>query len=309
LDNAYVRGTLAALMRNRFDQLAKQIGQKALGSFGIAVTQDAINAETQYADLRYEPDRARQADRERLGLLGRIAASACIIEAYSDAPSAEEFRACLTKHLTAWQQRVRDARSESKKRGEPQAQEPVVSLLWIIAAGAPTTLLTKLRLERSTGWPVGVYLFGDDVLHVGIVVASQLPRDRTTLLVRLMAAGPLLAPAVEEVAALPPDAYERAIAEPILLQFQHMLGQSPTQDPDEQEFIMAMLKSWEEGKAEARVSERAEAILTVLRVRGIEVPEAARERILAETDLDQLARWLEKAIVASSIGQVIDPPK
>jgi hypothetical protein len=317
LGTACVRGSLAVLMRNRFDQLAKQIGQKALGPFGTAVTQDAINPETQYADLRYEPDPARQAERERLGLLGQLAASACIIEAYSDAPSAEEFRACLTKHLTVWQQRMRDARSESKKRGEPQAQEPVASFLWIIAAGAPTTLLDKLRLERSTDWPVGVYLFGDDVLRVGIVVASQLPRDRTTLLVRLMAAGPLLAPAVKEVAALPPDAYERAIAEPILLQFQHMLGQSPTRDPDEQEFIMAMLKSWEEGKAEARAEGRAEgraetqanAVLTVLRVRGIEVPEAARERILAETDLDQLSRWLEKAIVASSIGQVIDQSK
>src|SRR4051812_19533706 len=205
LGNAYVGGSLAMRMRNRFDQLAKQIGQTALGPFGRAVTQDAINAETQYADLRYEPDPARQAERERLGLLGRLAASACIIEAYSDAPSAEEFRACLTKHLTAWQQRVRDARSENSKRSEPQPrEEPVVSFLWIIAAGAPTKLLAKLRLERSVDWPVGVYLFGDDVLRVGIVVASQLPRDRTTLLVRLIAAGPLLAPAVQEVAALPP---------------------------------------------------------------------------------------------------------
>jgi post-segregation antitoxin (ccd killing protein) len=89
-----------------------------------------------------------------------------------------------------------------------------------------------------------------------------------------------------------------------------MLGQSPTQDPNEQEFIMAMLKSWEEGKAEARaearVEERVEALLTVLRVRGIEVPEAARERILAEKDADQLTRWLEKAAVASTIGDLID---
>jgi len=91
-----------------------------------------------------------------------------------------------------------------------------------------------------------------------------------------------------------------------------MLGQSPTQDLNEQEFIMAMLKSWEEGKAEARaearIEARIEAILTVLRVRGIEVPEAARERILAEKDMNQLARWLEKAAVATTIGEVIDEP-
>src|SRR3954471_16233027 len=153
-------------MRNRFDQLAKQIGQAALGPFGIAVAQDAINAETQYADLRYEPAPALQAERDRLGLLGRLAASACILEAYSTAPSAEEFRACLTKHLTAWQQRTRDARSARKNLGEPQPRdESAASSLWIIAAGEPSKLLAKLRLERSADWPAGVYLFGNDVLR------------------------------------------------------------------------------------------------------------------------------------------------
>ena len=88
-------------MRNRFDHLAKQIGQKALGPSGTTVTQDAINPETQYADLRYEPDPARQGERDRLGLLGRLAACACILEIYSEAPQAEDFRACLlcrTRH-------------------------------------------------------------------------------------------------------------------------------------------------------------------------------------------------------------------
>jgi hypothetical protein len=69
---------------------------------------------------------------------------------------------------------------------------------------------------------------------------------------------------------------------------------------------MAMLKSWEEGKAEARVETQAEALLTVLRVRGIDVSAAARERILAQKDLEQLKRWFEKAVVASSIEAVIE---
>ena len=72
---------------------------------------------------------------------------------------------------------------------------------------------------------------------------------------------------------------------------------------------MAMLKSWEEGKAEARTETQANAVLTVLRVRGIAVPDAARERILAQKDLEQLNRWLEKAAVASSVAEVIDDPR
>jgi flagellar biosynthesis/type III secretory pathway protein FliH len=145
-------------------------------------------------------------------------------------------------------------------------------------------------------------------------VASQLPRDRSTLLVRLMAAGPLLAPAIAELSALPPAAHERAVAEQILVKLQHALGQQPARTPEEQEFIVTMYKTWEEGRAEARAEGlakgRAEAraadVLTVLRVRGIAVSEAARKRILAQKDLQQLERWLKKASIATSIREVID---
>jgi hypothetical protein len=220
----------------------------------------------------------------------------------------------LAKHLAAWQGRARKARTDNKKRSE-QGQPPEVfvdSFLWIIAAGAPTTLLTELELAPAPDWPAGVYFFGADILRVGIVVASELPRDRTTLLVRIMAAGPLLAQAVKELADLPSDAYERVVAEPALLNFRHMLGQDSSQDPDEQEFIMAMHKTWEdaraEGRAEARAEGEANALLTVLRVRGIAVSDAVRQHILAQKDLERLERWLEKATVASSIGEVIDEP-
>jgi hypothetical protein len=121
-----------------------------------------------------------------------------------------------------------------------------------------------------------------------------------------MAAGPLLAPAIEELSALPPTAHERAVAEQILINLQHSLGQQPRRTPEEQEFIVTMYKSWEEGRAEARIEERANAVLTVLRVRGIAVPEAARKRILAQKDLQRLERWLKKASIATSIGEVID---
>jgi hypothetical protein len=46
----------------------------------------------------------------------------------------------------------------------------------------------------------------------------------------------------------------------------------------------------------------------VLRARGIAVPDAARERILAQKDPERLERWLEKAAVAVVITEVIDEP-
>src|SRR5580704_7673772 len=59
---------------------------------------------------------------------------------------------------------------------------------------------------------------------------------------------------------------------------------------------------WTEGEVE----EATRNLLTVLRVRGIAVPDAARERIVAEQDPERLERWLERAILAASIEEVID---
>jgi hypothetical protein len=58
---------------------------------------------------------------------------------------------------------------------------------------------------------------------------------------------------------------------------------------------MVKYKTWEESRAEGRAEARAASVLTVLRARGIAVPDASRERILAEKDLEQLQRWLEMA--------------
>lgn len=47
---------------------------------------------------------------------------------------------------------------------------------------------------------------------------------------------------------------------------------------------------------------------TVLRARGITVPDAARERIVAEKDPDRLDRWLERAAVVASVAEVLGEP-
>jgi hypothetical protein len=67
-----------------------------------------------------------------------------------------------------------------------------------------------------------------------------------------------------------------------------------------------------QGRAEGRTEGRAEGIarslLTVLRTRGIAVPDAVRDRILAKKEPERLERWLEKAMLASSVAAVLDEP-
>jgi hypothetical protein len=63
-----------------------------------------------------------------------------------------------------------------------------------------------------------------------------------------------------------------------------------------------------EGRSEGRVEEAARNLLTVLRVRGLAVPDALRERILAQKDPERLEVWLDRAAVAASVAAVIDEP-
>lgn len=116
-----------------------------------------------------------------------------------------------------------------------------------------------------------------------------------------MAAGPLLVPAVEELGRLRPRSHERSVATRSLVKLQHVLRKKPSRTPEERKFIMTMYDGWED----ARTEMGADAVLTVLRARGIAVPATARKRILGEKDVKQLKRWIAKASVATSIEDVI----
>ena len=317
-------------MHNPFDQLAKKVGKEALDASGVTVVQLEISRDAQHADLRHDPDPAREAERARLGLLGRMAARLCLIEIFGHPLDAAELRACLSKHFAHWNEGVQKSRAKNarrKQRGllpEPSA-EP---FLWILAAAVSAPMLQKLKVDAAADWPRGVYFFGADILGVGVVVASELPRDRSTLLVRIMAAGPGLPDAIADLAALSADAHERAVAEQIVIHLQHALGRKPSRTPDEEEFIVRMHRTWEqariearnegrsegrsegraEGRNEGRAEEGARAVLTALRVRGIVVSSADRDSILAEKDPVRLERWLERAILAASVAEVLDEP-
>src|SRR4051812_45406831 len=95
-------------MGNRFDQLGKKIGLRALAPSGLTVAQAEIPSNAHHADLRHEPDPTRQAERARLGLLGRIASVPCLIEIFSGTPDEEEALACLGKLIAFRQQRLRE---------------------------------------------------------------------------------------------------------------------------------------------------------------------------------------------------------
>jgi hypothetical protein len=305
---------LSHTVQNPFDQLAKQIGKKALGPCGPTVVHDEIAPDALHADLRHEPDPARAAERAPPGLLGRIAALRCLIEVFSHAPDAGEVRGCLIKHLAFWQKLSREARakrthapaarSKKAKSKPPQAEASVEPFLWILATSCSATVLTGLGFVRSPDWPAGVYL-GPGLLRIGILVASELPRERETLLVRLMTAGPLLPQAIRDLVALPANAHERVVAEPILLGLQHALVKKASRSPEEQEFIVTMHDTWEQAREEGRLAQARATVRRVLSRRGLVANRAEESRIDACPDIATLEQWLDQALAARSVAEAL----
>ncbi len=317
---------LCVPVRNRFDQLGKKIGLEALGPSGLTVAHDEIAPDAHHADLRHEPDPSRDAERARLGLLGRIASILCLIEIYSGAPGEEEALACVGKLIAFRQKRIRDARKK-KKRQKQKAETFVRPFVWIITAGCPTGVLAGLATAPAPDWPPGVYFSpgvlldagecvglrglegAGGLLRVGIVVASELPRDKSTLLVRFMAAGPLLPDAITELSALPEDAHERAVAEQILLNLQHVLGSKSNRTPEEQEFIVTMHNTWEKAREEGRKEggqAHARAMLRrVLSMRQLVPSRQDEAQIDRCDDLGTLDRWIEQALAAQSVAEAL----
>jgi hypothetical protein len=299
-------------MHHPYDDLAKNVGKGALSASGPTTVEHTIPRSAQRADIRHEPDPARGAERARLGLLGRIAEVLCLIEVYGHAPGGGELRACLSKHFAHWEARARRVRAENRRRkAEGLDPEPFVEpMLWILAVAVSEPMLRKLRVKTRASFPPGVFFLGDDVFRVGIVVASKLPRDRFTLLVRIMVAGPLLPNAIADLAALPEDAIERGLVEGNLVDLGRALGEKTSRTPKEEEIVAMMKGTFTEarrlGRTEGEAAARARDVLTVLQARGVAVPDAARERVMAQTDPARLERWLAKAALASSLDEVID---
>lgn len=62
----------------------------------------------------------------------------------------------------------------------------------------------------------------------------------------------------------------------------------------------------ETGEIKGRAEGRAEALLTILAARGIDLPDDIRNRITACTDLDQLDTWIRRAATALSVADLFD---
>ena len=60
-----------------------------------------------------------------------------------------------------------------------------------------------------------------------------------------------------------------------------------------------------EGKAEGRIEGEAQALLRILGVRGLGMSDAERAQIIGCADLATVEGWLDRALTASSVAEVL----
>ena len=243
-------------MRNRFDYLAKNILRDALQLLGTVETQTEVVSTPQAIDVWCVPDPALRAAASDLGMLGQIASESCMIEPFHSAIDLRELRDCLRKQLT-WHH-------ELDRRTSEGAPFPA---LWILSAGRPATAIESFRLVPDPDGPACVYTSGPG-LHLHIVVLSELPSTRETLLLRLLGSGRTLRAAIADLVALPEGAWERTIAEPWLVRLRFEVPTDPSTRSIEEEELIVEIQKWyeelkqgirQEGKQEGKLEGTQEA--------------------------------------------------
>lgn len=272
----------------------------ALEIRGAVETDAEVPADTRRIDLWFLPDPTRASVPDKLGLLRRMTAGPSALEFYHSTPSGEELAACMIKHG--------QFRHFLSLRKVP----PPVPIQWVISSGRPDGGIEGLCFHPAASWPDGIYE-GPRLLWTRLIVVSELPVVRDTLLLRLLGAGRVLRHAIAELKALPADAPERTLALPVLLRLRLDVPADPEkQTKDDQEFLMNtqdIVETWRREAVQEGVRQGVEhgvacSLIDFYEARFGAIPADVRAVIEGTHDESKLRGWVKLA-GAHSADEVI----
>jgi hypothetical protein len=237
-------------MRFRHDQRAKQLASRLLEGFGETTTSEEVLADSQQIDVWHLPNEGSQ-DRTRLGMFGRMTKSACLLEPYHEPPDDDALRECIRKHLSFHHARVLKARAGGGKVVLPLAT------CWIVSSGRPVSALPAFGFAPAGGWPRGIYATPPG-FRVNLVVLTEVPRSRDTLLLRLLGRGAVLQHALRDLLALPEGSWERTATFPVFARLRFDMPQDPHDRTAEEEELAVTSQQMVEALQREAMEEGAE---------------------------------------------------
>jgi hypothetical protein len=306
-----------AAMRAQFDRFGKQMIRDALEGRCLVESEAEVPVETRRIDLWVTPLEAREPSPDHLGLLGCITSRSVTLELFHNTPSGDELHLCLIKH------------GQFRNLLLRRKTLPPFPVQWVISSGRPEDGIEGLGFYSMPGGLRGTYEC-PRLFYTRLVVVSELPVTRDTLLVRLLGAGAVLKQAIAELQALPAQAPERRLALPILLELRLAVPSDPAQQTsDDQEFLMStypLAEAWRRAAIEEGVQQGLERgvqqglergvqqgveqgerqlLLRQLRRRfGAEVDGAVEGRV-ATAGVEQIELWADRVLSAATLAEVL----
>ncbi len=291
---------VAAVIRTPFDRFGKQMVRDAVEDRCSVESDAEVPASTRRIDLWVTPREGCTSPPDHLGLLGRITSGSVTLEFFHNTPSGDELHLCLIKH------------GEFRNFLSRRKTLPPVPIQWVISSGRPDAGIEGLGFRPMSKGLRGIYE-SPPLLCTRLVVVSELPVTRDTLLVRLLGAGSVLKKAIAELQALPADAPERRLALPVLLRLRLTVPADPAQQTsDDQEFLMNtqdIVETWRQQAIEEAVKQGVERerklLLRLLRRRfGAEV-DGEIERHVAAAPVELIEIWAERVLSAATLAELL----
>lgn len=285
-------------MRALHDFLTKHVLEEAFDLLSDVELEKTISpTDEQRADLYFEPrpNRPPYSVVQYVGSIWRMSERRGLAEIFSSSPSLAEVRNCVRKQLNL-------------HHGLAVRQPSVlVPDLWLLCAGRPDAVLSRLKMGPAEDWPRGFYR-ADGLTPLWIVVLTELSCTAETRVLRLCGTTEMRRVAVAEIDSLSEDDPSRQPLLSMLLVVRHLLRNQPDIESEEPDLMTQARRDFEKFKQEVyrqgMSQGKADDVLDVLAAKGIPVSDAVRNRIRSCADLDTLHRWLIRAVSATTVDEI-----
>jgi hypothetical protein len=242
----------------------------------VEISQE-VPGEPRSVDVRFTPSTQPDIDPSTLGLLGKLAATPCLLEPFRNPPSDSEVKNCLLKLLLVHA----DLHRQANRERQPLADNALPHL-WVLAPSASEAFLEGLKAQPDEDWLPGVYLLGK-TFKTGVIAIHQLPKTEETRWLRLLGRGTVQEQAIAEVLSLPTDDPRRAGTLQLLVNWKISLELTDEIEQEEQSLMATLSQAyleWEQQTEQrGELREARSLILRQLTRRLGELPEPVRSHI------------------------------
>jgi len=266
------------MTRQPYDQYSKEALLEILAFFGgKSEAQRFIHPkEVYYADISFEPSPTlSKTELKKVGVLGDMITTPCLIEYFWTPPTQMETRLCLMK-LFSWHGDLwREAKRKKNEMTDKDPQEvnnlqdvlsKVLPKLWILTTSASQAFLASFDVKpHQSAWSKGFYFFSE-AMHSGVVVIDELPETLETVWLRIFGKDKTQQKAIETLATLD----KGPLLDNVLDVFYKWHEDTQAQDhltPEDKELLMILSPAYEKSRNQLLLQERQFYVENLLKLR------------------------------------------